>query len=52
MEHIDGPTLEQCLAKSGPLSEAQVHTVFAEAVAGLARRTRRASFTATSSRGT
>ncbi|MBA4191181.1 MAG: hypothetical protein C0467_24640 [Planctomycetaceae bacterium] len=36
MEYIDGPTLEQYLAKNGPMTEEQIRTMFAEAVRGLA----------------
>jgi serine/threonine-protein kinase len=37
MEFVDGPTLEQYLAAQGPLNEAQVRKVFADAIDGLAK---------------
>jgi parallel beta-helix repeat protein len=37
MEYVDGPTLENYLARQGPLTETLVHQVFADVIDGLAQ---------------
>jgi serine/threonine protein kinase len=37
MEYVDGPTLERYLTDKGPLNEAHIHKVFADAIDGLAQ---------------